>query len=183
MFVGSLPKFNNNCSMDSLKLEQRCLVLFSLIVNICNWKYTKIIVAFLSLLIEKIEIIQKRYFTESKIANANPFKIFFVVLYCIILISFLAVCGLRAKDKPKFGGAKFHYICSCVLCAMCYIFQIQMPKIWGCFSTPKHPLVYGLGTRCVRLDFTCLSIIFIHSTHQFNNRRMDYMKLEHCCLV
>ena len=32
MFVGSLPKFNN-CSMDSLKLEQRCFVLFSLIVT------------------------------------------------------------------------------------------------------------------------------------------------------
>ena len=110
----------------------------------------------------------------------------FLVLYRIILISFLAVCALRAKDKLKFGGAKFHYIRSCVLCTMCYILQIQIPKIWRCFSTPKHPLVFGLGTRCVRLEnvnFTCLSIIFIHSTHQFNNRSMDSMKLEHCCLV
>ena len=25
-----------------------------------------------------------------------------------------------------------------------------MPKIWGCFNTPKHPLVYGL-----ELDAPC----------------------------
>ena len=33
--------------------------------------------------------------------------------------------------------------------AMCYILQIQMPKIWGCFSTPMHPLVYSLVLVCL----------------------------------
>lgn len=27
-----------------------------------------------------------------------------------------------------------------------------MPKVWGCFSTPKHPLVYGLDS--IRVLFT-----------------------------
>ena len=28
---------------------------------------------------------------------------------------------------------------------MCCILQVQIPKIWGCFNTPKHPLVYDLA--------------------------------------
>ena len=54
----------------------------------------------------------------------------------------------RAVDKFfSLGVLTFttHYKQLCAV-AMCYILQIQMPKIWGCFSTPKHPLVYGLAT-------------------------------------
>ena len=40
-----------------------------------------------------------------------------------------------------------HIISSCVLCTMCYILHIEMPKILGCFTTPKHPLVYSLGLK------------------------------------
>ena len=52
----------------------------------------------------------------------------------------------RAVDKVfSLGVLTFttHHKQLCAV-AMCYIFQIQMPKIWGCFSTPKHSLVYGL---------------------------------------
>ena len=52
----------------------------------------------------------------------------------------------RAIAKFLVWGCRLslHIISSCVLCAICCILQIQMAKIWGCFSTPKHPLVYGL---------------------------------------
>ena len=40
-----------------------------------------------------------------------------------------------------------HIISSCVLCTMCYILHIEMPKILGCFTTPKHPLVYSLELK------------------------------------
>ena len=34
-----------------------------------------------------------------------------------------------------------------MLCTICYILHIEMPKILGCFTTPKHPLVYSLGLK------------------------------------
>ena len=58
--------------------------------------------------------------------------------------------GLQHRVVDKFfslGVLTFttHHKQLCAV-AMCYIIQIQTPKIWGCFSTPKHPLVYGLAT-------------------------------------
>ena len=38
------------------------------------------------------------------------------------------------------------------LASLWYILYTEMPKVWGCFSTPKHPLVYGLDS--IRVLFT-----------------------------
>ena len=44
-----------------------------------------------------------------------------------------------------------------------------MPKIWGCFSTPKHPLVYGL-------DVNHITEMVLYSTaHTFNNRTANFV--------
>ena len=61
------------------------------------------------------------------------------------IILHIDIC-IRAVANFLVWGCWFslHTIISCVLCAICCILQIQMAKIWGCFSTPKHPLVYGL---------------------------------------
>ena len=56
----------------------------------------------------------------------------------------MMVSASKAVDKFfSLGVLTFTTHCKqfCAV-AMCYILQIQ---IWGCFSTPKHPLVYGLG--------------------------------------
>ena len=56
-------------------------------------------------------------------------------------------CYYKAADKFFFslGVLTFttHYKQLCAM-AMCSIFQVQIAKMWRCFSTPKHPLVYGL---------------------------------------
>ena len=45
--------------------------------------------------------------------------------------------------------------------AVCYIFQIQIPKIWGFFSTPNHPLVYSFQlASCMASHYTS-SFLFI----------------------
>ena len=64
------------------------------------------------------------------------------------------VCGsesaifriVKAVDKLFSLGVLTFTAHNKQLCAVakCSILQIQMPKIWGCFSTPKHPLIYGL---------------------------------------
>ena len=64
---------------------------------------------------------------------------------------------LRAVDKFfSLGVLTFtaHHKQLCAV-AKCYILQIQMAKIWGCFSTPKHSLVYGLDT----LPLLCLALL------------------------
>ena len=55
-------------------------------------------------------------------------------------------CSMAIDKFFSLGMLAFttHHNCSCVLCAMCYSLHIDIAKIWGCFSTPKHPLVYGL---------------------------------------
>ena len=45
--------------------------------------------------------------------------------------------------------------------AMRYILQLQMPKIWGCFSTPKHPLVYSLVIPPVELEILSSSSVIL----------------------
>ena len=66
--------------------------------------------------------------------------------------------GLSAFSYPhsqtSLGpGANFHHIISsCVLCGMCYILHLEMPKVWGYWSTLKHPwpLVYSLDLASIQ---------------------------------
>ena len=59
-------------------------------------------------------------------------------------ISFPSVKILVKTSFFSLGVLAFttHYMQFCVVCYRLYL-HIQMPKMWGCFSTPKHPLVYG----------------------------------------
>lgn len=56
--------------------------------------------------------------------------------------------GLHGCGQVFSLGVLTSVISSCVLCVMCYILykDVEKSKIWGVVSTPKHPIVYSLGS-------------------------------------